>query len=298
MRRMVTNERQRLYAIDTRKGGKKVEKDSSVEVGIHRNSPGAPTHSADVEQHLQTALDPILQRSASVQKFSSSISTTTPTQECSSDTTTPPAPNPSIIPSPASTLAALTDESAEPHLSHINIFLTYTPGSTKQSIKLDEKRISTTRPAHLTFYNYNAFVEQVSSMVKQAELRHPSLKNPKTARKSMGEGNQNENENLRGLAAAANALQPDKNDQQPQLYIPTYNASSRYTIKTISPTGWQAIDNAKTWYHILTERAFATWADGVCNIIVELSSSQLQGATKRAGRVFERTGGEAQIGDA
>ena len=295
MRRMVTNERQRLYAIDTRKGGKRAEKESSVEVGIHRNLPGALTHNADVEQHLQTALDPTLQHPNSVQKFSSSIPSTIPTQECSPDTTAPPAPNPSIISSPASTLANLIDESAEPHLSHINIFLTCTLGGTKQGIKLDEKRISTTRPAHLTFYNYNAFVEQVSSMVKQAELRYPSLKIPKTPRNPIENDNDNDNENLRGLAAAANALQPDKNDPKPQPYIPTYSANSRYTIKTVGPTGWQPIDNAETWYHILTERAFATWADGVCNIIVELGNAQLQGGTKRTDGVPQGTGSEAQV---
>lgn len=298
MRRMVTNERQRLYAIDTRKGGRRVEKESSVEVGIHRNLPGALTHNTDVEQHLQTALDPTLQRSRPVQRLSSSIPTTTPAQECSSDTTAPSVPNPLIISSPASILATLTDESAEPYLSHINIFLTYTPESTKQSIKLDEKRISTTRPAHLTFYNYNAFVEQVSSMVKQAELRHPSLKTPKTAGRPMGGENEDENENLRGLAAAANALQPDKNDQKHQPCIPTCNASSRYTIKTIGPAGWQTIDNAETWYHILTERAFATWADGVCNIIIELSTAQPQGLSKGAGEFSEGTSGDVQIEDA
>lgn len=45
------------------------------------------------------------------------------------------------------------------------------------------------------------------------------------------------------------------------------------TMKTIGPDGWKVIGNAEDWYHVLTERAFAVWADGVCNIIVELQGS-------------------------
>jgi hypothetical protein len=55
MRRMVTNERQRQYAIETRKGGaKKKDKEGSAEATIQQSdsNPGC-----EVEQQLQTALD-------------------------------------------------------------------------------------------------------------------------------------------------------------------------------------------------------------------------------------------------
>jgi hypothetical protein len=185
----------------------------------------------------------------------------------------PPHPIPAL-----SSLAPAID-TAEPHLTHLNIFLTYTPSNTKQSIKLDEKRISTTRPAHLTFYNYNAFVEQVTLMVNRAELLHPSIKLPIADQ---------DTESLRDLAAAANALQSDKDkdEQQPQSEpsLPTSSVTSmRYTVKTIGPTGWQLIDSAEEWYHVLTERAFATWADGVCNIVVELGNTQQPTVRRKLG---------------
>ena len=165
-----------------------------------------------------------------------------------------------VVTSPMASPAPSPTNATEPHLTNINVFLTYV-SSTSKSIKLDEKRISTTRPAHLTFYNYTAFLEQVTSMITQADLLHPSIKSAPTAQS---------NESLRGLAVAANSLQPDKDEQQPQQTTPLSGSPSRYTVKTIGPTGWQVIDSAESWYHILTERAFATWADGVCNIIVEL----------------------------
>lgn len=58
MRRMVTNERQRQYAIETRKGGaKKKEKEGSVEASFQQVDSGT---GQDIEQHLQSAFDPNL----------------------------------------------------------------------------------------------------------------------------------------------------------------------------------------------------------------------------------------------
>lgn len=289
MRRMVTNERQRLYAIDTRKGGKKTEKEDSVEAPT---TPRTPAN--DVDQHAYTALDPTLQRSRP--------QTSSPSMQASTDarpypTAPPTSTEPNLSsPSPATFTALPTSSDAvEPHLTHINIFLTYTPNNTKQGIKLDEKRISTTRPAHLTFYNYTAFIEQVISMVSQTSLRHPSFTAPRTTSIAAVSG---ETENLRGLAAAANALQPQTDkEEQARPCTPTRAASPQYVVKTIGPTGWQVIDSAETWYHVLTERAFATWADGVCNIIVELGAAQSQLVMKREGGVSEGTEGDVQMGE-
>ena len=266
MRKMVTNERQRLYAIDSRKGGKKADAEGSTEDPTQHSSPGTPA--ADAELQLQAALGPTLQRSTTVQTPlpSNGMAANSLTGDVSSTSRAIVVTSPMASPAPSPTNAT------EPHLTNINIFLTYVSSASK-SIKLDEKRISTTRPAHLTFYNHTAFLEHVTSMITQADLLHPSIKPAPTVQSS---------ESLRGLAAAANALQPDKDEQQFQQTTPLSGSPSRYTVKTIGPTGWQVIDSAESWYHILTERAFATWADGVCNIIVELNIDQPRSVGKVA----------------
>jgi hypothetical protein len=115
--------------------------------------------------------------------------------------------------------------------------------------------------------------------------------------------------NLRGLAAAANALQtehapresiamskstsgatateiPPVDDVSLASPIPTSAATlhtsmdrctdtdtrllSRCVIKSIGPEGWRQIRNADDWYSVLREKAFAVWADGICNVLVEL----------------------------
>lgn len=111
-------------------------------------------------------------------------------------------------------------------------------------------------------------------------------------------------DNLRGLAAAANALQTEhafhgtsspfnglphqssEDDNASILPTPTSAVSThpvfpvdshaetkslpRYAIKSVGPQGWRDIRNADDWYSVLREKAFAVWADGVCNVLVEL----------------------------
>ncbi|KAF3045654.1 hypothetical protein E8E12_011013 [Didymella heteroderae] len=255
MRRMVTNERQRLYAIDTRKGGKKAEKESSAEA---HSAPSTPVQ--DHPQHQQTALDPTLHRPVT---RGASPATPLTSAHTIAATVAPPMSNPPASSSPKAALPPSPLEASEPHLTNINIFLTYSSSDAKP-IKLDERRISTTRPAHLSFYNYTAFIEQVNAMVSRAELLHPSIRDNRVAPAGLSD-----TDNLRGLAAAANALQPDKDDQHLRSSMGT-----KHTVKTIGSNGWQIIDSAQTWYHVLTERAFEMWADGVCNIIVELGAAQ------------------------
>ena len=71
----------------------------------------------------------------------------------------------------------------------------------------------------------------------------------------------------------------------------------RYTVKTIGPSGWHVIDSAEQWYHILTERAFALWADGVCNVIVELNSAQRQLGVGKIYGIDGAVDGEVQMKD-
>lgn len=109
--------------------------------------------------------------------------------------------------------------------------------------------------------------------------------------------------NLRGLAAAANALQTEDAPQGPiatskctgippaddvsAALLPPASAPalrptmdqcnnsdtrllSRFVIKSIGPEGWRHIRSADDWYSVLREKAFAVWADGICNVLVEL----------------------------
>ncbi|KAJ4989839.1 hypothetical protein SVAN01_04676 [Stagonosporopsis vannaccii] len=284
MRRMVTNERQRLYAIDTRKGSKKVEKDSHFDGHGHQSSPDS-----HAEQQLQTAFDPSLQRHT---RSSPSAPPATTTKPHPLNVPTPSTP-PSTLLSPPPSNVSLPPQAASPHLTNINIFLLYTSGSSKP-IKLDEKRIATTRPAHLTFYNYTAFLEQVTAMVKRAEVLYPVVKagggsGPSAA---VGRGGEieSETESLRGLAAAANALH-DGDEQLSTSNTSAFVSSSgtavdgaaNYTVKTIGSNGWTVIDSAESWYHVLTERAFAIWADGVCNILVEMGAGSVMAGARREG---------------
>lgn len=275
MRRMVTNERQRLYAIDTRKGGKKTEKESSAEA---QSAPGAP--SQDFHHHQHTILDPTLQRPGT---RGGSPSTPLASAHTVAVNVAPSMSNPPLFSSPTAARPPSPAEASEPHLTNINIFLTYNASDAKP-IKLDERRISTTRPAHLSFYNHTAFIEQVNAMVRRAELLHPSIKDSRAPAVPSSD-----TESLRGLAAAANALQPDKDDQHLRSLMGT-----KYTVKTIGPKGWQIIDSAQTWYHVLTERAFAMWADGVCNMIVELAAQ----TASNTGQMSEATDKEVQMEDA
>lgn len=285
MRRMVTNERQRLYAIDTRKGGKKTDKDGSVDG--HPNSP-----IPGVELHLQTALDPTLQRAP---RSSPSTPSATTTQLHPAIAAAPSTPVSTLTPPPLSA-ATLPTATADPHLTNINIFLLYAPSGSKP-VKLDEKRINTTRPAHLTFYNYTAFLEQVNAMIGRAEVLYPAVKPSASNGIVAGPGETEEKtQSLRGLAAAANALH-DSDEQLPasntSVSVTGAGAAARYAVKTIGPTGWTVIDSAESWYHVLTERAFAVWADGVCNIVVEMATGRAQ-----AGAQAGREGGEVVMEDA
>jgi hypothetical protein len=65
--------------------------------------------------------------------------------------------------------------------------------------------------------------------------------------------------------------------------IPSFNVGHghgaelfpRYIVKSISPEGWREIRSADDWYSVLREKAFAIWADGVCNVLVELVDGQI-----------------------
>jgi hypothetical protein len=85
MRRMVTNERQRMYAIETRKGGsKKKDKEGSAEAVAQQTQRSPSGHSSrgpSIEQQQLPAFDPSIARSHTSQPASpSSVTPITPSQ--------------------------------------------------------------------------------------------------------------------------------------------------------------------------------------------------------------------------
>jgi hypothetical protein len=151
----------------------------------------------------------------------------------------------------------------------------------------------------LAWYDYNDLVRETVILLKAAKDKYPELRAGVEFQDiEPGTGN------LRGLAAAANALQTehaqhgassstacfspsspaDGNPSVPPIstaaasHHPSFPNDShpetrslpRYAIKSVGPQGWRDIRNADDWYSVLREKAFAVWADGVCNVLVEL----------------------------
>ena len=86
-----------------------------------------------------------------------------------------------------------------------------------------------------------------------------------TAFHPLGTTSASNDESLRGLAAAANALQHPDSISTSGSPLPCYN------IRTVGPNGWETIANELQWTSLLNQRAFDIWADGVLNLIVELA---------------------------
>ncbi|KAF2031320.1 hypothetical protein EK21DRAFT_63466 [Setomelanomma holmii] len=208
MRRMVTNERQRMYAIETRKGGsKKQDKEGSVE-GTFEQMPQSP--------------------------------------------------------------------------ADINIFL-LTPDwllneTMKSSPKLDEKRIAAAEaPTALTLYAWERVMADITALLSRAVARYPVL-NPAGQHASEGIPDQL-TDTLQELAAAANAMQNDNITDvgQRSSRLPIYN------IKTVGPTGWEVIQNAEQWSDLLQRRSQEVWADGIVNIVVELTEGPVTASVQITG---------------
>ncbi|KAI4637954.1 hypothetical protein J4E83_000772 [Alternaria metachromatica] len=300
MRRMVTNERQRQYAIETRKGGaKKKDKEGSAEAVLQQGDDDA---GRGVEQHLQPVFGHSLeQHPTPSQQTASSTRLTTVTPQVFFQGKDEKSDFREAVESNATTQPSLklpTASPTEPNLSHINVFLVLASSSGRPGIKLDEKRITAEPQTHLAWYDYNDFMREVILLLRAAKDRYPEI-SPGIGFRDVEPGT----DNLRGLAAAANALQTEhalhgtsssfnglpqssEDDHASILPTPTSAVSNhpvfpadshaetkslpRYAIKSIGPQGWRDIRNADDWYSVLREKAFAVWADGVCNVLVEL----------------------------
>jgi hypothetical protein len=172
---------------------------------------------------------------------------------------------------------------------------------TRSGIRIGEKRITAEPQAHLAWYDYNSLLRDVIMLLTKAKATYPEIR-----ARAVPQQNDAGTDNLRGLAAAANALQSEHTQQGPGQPFPTISTARhsfpedasgvpptpvsavnethtfnighghdaellpRFVIKSIGPEGWREIRNADDWYSVLREKAFAVWADGVCNVLVEL----------------------------
>ncbi|KAL6705831.1 hypothetical protein ACN47E_006291 [Coniothyrium glycines] len=247
MRRMVTNERQRQYAIETRKGGsKRRDGDGSTELALTSPTAVLTTVPSMPTDHQ----DQVVEQASSLPEVNASA-------------LEPSISKPSITPQPS------------PKLTNINIFLTFTPQSARSALKLDETRITTdSTTQHLAWYEWTELRRTIDSLVDKAHAKYPDLRkqtaNASTACSSQSPvGGANENNDLQNLAVAANALQ--QTDPDPCVETQDDNPDkAHFTIKSLCSAGWKYIQDEQDWYAVLREKAFAIWDDGVCNVLVEL----------------------------
>ncbi|KAH8719360.1 hypothetical protein GQ44DRAFT_729875 [Phaeosphaeriaceae sp. PMI808] len=227
MKRMVTNERQRKYAIKTRKRGTKGKPDEcngeTATQQSRETSSSSSTRRQSPEQQLQIIFDPsLVEISHKMQSTSPSITTrVTPGQTPIAER----APLRKLISREDETLNTPnlqlpTNTPGEPSLTNINIFLVLAPHTTPNSTitpstKIDEKRISKPHPNNLTSHPWHTFLHKIIKLLQKAKSTHPEI-----CRSAIPQQNHRYpphspvpddtfSDTLRELAVAANAMQSE-----------------------------------------------------------------------------------------
>jgi hypothetical protein len=276
MRRMVTNERQRMYAIETRKGGaKKKGKEGSAEAVPQHTSQSPSGHSVrgqSVEQHLQPLFDPSLAQASHTSQpaLPPTSSPITPTQAPVAHMTRSVPPMEVDMAADRMNMPLPTSPPTEPALSNINIFLVLAPhtlpnGTIKPGVKLDEKRIFPDSLRSLTNYPWTDFLREVVALLKNATHRYPAVREhlvPQAHHLHLP-ASVIPTDNLRELAAAANAMQGDG-------VVADGDLLPRYAVKTVGSGGWETVETGDEWDGMLERRGREVWADGVISVVVEL----------------------------
>jgi hypothetical protein len=144
-------------------------------------------------------------------------------------------------------------------------------------VKLDQTRLVSGQPYELVNYPWQYFFGQVIKLLDRAKARYPAVKKRAVLQKhdstsSLGtkERSNNLTDNLRELAAAANAMQGDHAAPGITEYPDEAALLPRYVIKTVGLDGWEHVEDAEQWTNLLARRSREIWADGVVNMIVEL----------------------------
>ncbi|KAF2255061.1 hypothetical protein BU26DRAFT_150323 [Trematosphaeria pertusa] len=333
LRRMVTNERQRMYAIETRKGGAK-KKEGSVEATQAQDShPGMSDDNNQRQQseQPQTIFDstnfhplaplqsqilqpPIVPSAPSLpvhspeinQAIYPHITTAHPTKAISNRS--------AIELSPGLKLPLPIQPPTEPHLQRINIFLA------KKGIRLARViRLEAAPPDEPLFnYQWTELRTRIDNLIRENALLYPELQEELNNLSSMGPealrglavaaseihatstANNNEGlESANGSATARNdsvaigmipdvvsddastrALLSDSRQSSPPAQTPASMTSPSsvlpsgrlppYRITSMSTLGLREIMNESDWIELKSDIAHAVWADGVCNLVVEL----------------------------
>jgi hypothetical protein len=175
-----------------------------------------------------------------------------------------------------------------PYLNNINIFLILAAGGDYENasmtgIKVDEKRITSESTDGLVKYTWANLKGEVDRLLGRAAARFREVRQLCVAQRSgstAAPSSQPDNltDNLRELAAAANAMQGDSamtDTRAQKLSDPSYSSLPRHVIKTVGPGGFETIDDALDWENLLLRRSREVWADGKLNMIVELVDLRL-----------------------
>ncbi|KAL5115944.1 hypothetical protein ACEQ8H_006166 [Pleosporales sp. CAS-2024a] len=306
MRRMVTNERQRMYAIETRKGGgtKKQDKESSVQAAS-RQPTQSPSfhhgHGPTTQSIIEPPLLPILQPRLASQP----MSLPTPLPGAQRPTSLMAMPYPGIMvqiePVHATNLPLPTHFSTAPNLTNINIFLVLAPNTgsddhgARPAVKLDQTRILCQDAQLLIQYPWQQLCCEANKLVDRARERYPALQDRFLQLQTTADHHHHHSDdNLRELAAAANAMQDagsgpsssSSSSSSSKLLALDCSSSSpppppgeetlppprHCVVKSVGSEGWVKIESAKQWSELLSQRSREVWADGVVNIVVELNS--------------------------
>lgn len=303
LRRMVTNERQRMYAIESRKGGTKKKEVGATAPEGHEEATAAsdPEHVkqaraaidltnshpiAPIQNQHQHSYPDSPAPSLSVQPSSSGPA---PVQE---DAMSTPKFSLSYKPTEMTTPTKLqlpTEGPAEPMIRKVNIFIT------KNNIKLacaSHFRDNEINGARLYFMIWDELQGHIRDLIKTTVTRYPQLEEMTDRIRGM------EPEALRGLAVAATEIHIDATPEQannipPDTFDPQLSPNSvtgtfmRNAIKspsailppdrvlpwkawTIWTPGRKELNNEEDWENVKLDIAFAVWADRVMNIVVDL----------------------------
>ncbi|PVI02327.1 hypothetical protein DM02DRAFT_641329 [Periconia macrospinosa] len=294
LRRMVTNERQRMYAIETRKGGSKKKEATPTSPQDETQTTDDVGQAAKQVQPLPTS--PLAAPSPQLSTpFPTPAAFTSPssdrgvaplTQYIELDSTT------KIL--PGEKLKLPTEHDPEPHLSKINIFVIKNGHALR-----NEKRFINVPSAPLMNMTWQELSIRVRELIKESLLLYPELEEALKRPANMGP------EALQGLAAAAtemhrNSMQGstesgvnDTNNTAgsassharpasdytpstaghsllPSLMGSTAGRLPEFRIGAQTSQGWSSITIEEDWARVKNDAARAAWADKTCNIVVTL----------------------------
>ncbi|KAF1958851.1 hypothetical protein CC80DRAFT_21328 [Byssothecium circinans] len=296
LRRMVTNERQRMYAIETRKGGSK-KKEATPTIDDIRGLNDVNGSGQHPEQ-LQTAFEPprphpLAPAQSQVQRLytlspSSPLPPNPQSTDRDSEMTIHYAESKSVIELfPGEKLMLPTEQAVKPFLSKINIFVTK-----NGHVLRSEKRFTNLPSAPLFHMTWQELTARVLELVQETLSLYPQLE------ENLGRSTDIGPEALRGLAVAAMHNQTGQTTEigtdveasetplrassfapsppKQGLISPLSGFTSAvlpdFRIGTQTSKGWVNITGEEEWSVAKKDLAGAVWADKVCSVVVTLLS--------------------------